>query len=251
MCNQKKHNFRIIVRSFQIQIKKILMTISTATLATKALIAMEMAFRTTKIIVHYWPTLISLTPTVSQISISLVIKWFQFFVIDDDVGDVCDPDIDGDGIRNENDNCRLVSNPDQEDENHDGIGDICQDIDLTGNFIDNCPNNTRVFRTDFRHYQAISLDPEGESQFEPKWVIYDKGSEIVQLINSDPGVVVGKDAYGGLDFEGSVFVDTDNDDDYIGFVFSFQSNQKFYTVMWKKANQTYREELPFKAVAGK
>ena len=28
-------------------------------------------------------------------------------------GDACDPDIDNDGILNENDNCALVANPDQ------------------------------------------------------------------------------------------------------------------------------------------
>lgn len=81
-------------------------------------------------------------------------------------------------------------------------------------------------------------------------MIYNKGSEILQLKNSNPGVVVGKNSFGSADFEGTIYVDTDNDDDYIGFVFGFQSDQKFYIVMWKKTNQTYREELPFKAIAG-
>jgi hypothetical protein len=35
------------------------------------------------------------------------------------------PDWDGDGIPNVSDNCALISNPDQADANHDGVGDAC------------------------------------------------------------------------------------------------------------------------------
>lgn len=60
---------------------------------------------------------------------------------------------------------------------------------------------------------------------------------------------LGYDAFGGVDFEGTFFVDTDSDDDYVGFVFSYQNNHKFYTVMWKKGQQTYWQATPFRAVA--
>lgn len=59
----------------------------------------------------------------------------------------------------------------------------------------------------------------------------------------------GYDSFGGVDFEGTFFVDTDIDDDYVGFVFSYQDNHKFYTVMWKKGTQTYWQATPFRAVA--
>ncbi len=101
------------------------------------------------------------------------------------------------------------------------------------------------FRIHFRTYQTVVLDPEGESQIDPNWVIYNKGAEIVQTMNSDPGLAVGKisDAsmsivqllalaiyafqlsiigfhrFGGVDFEGTFFVDTELDDDYVGFIF--------------------------------
>jgi hypothetical protein len=53
----------------------------------------------------------------------------------DGIGDVCDPDIDGDGILNANDNCIFVYNPLQEDLDSDNAGDSC----------DNCPD---VFNPD-------------------------------------------------------------------------------------------------------
>lgn len=95
------------------------------------------------------------------------------------------------------------------------IGDLCQDDydgDDVPNYLDNCPNNSKIFSTDFRFrhmeirhnyllklasyfcrtYQTVVLDPEGDSQIDPNWVIYNKGAEIVQTMNSDPGLAVGK-----------------------------------------------------------
>lgn len=187
-------------------------------------------------------------------------------------GDLCDSDIDNDGILNAADNCPLGYNPDQLDTNRNRkmgfrlssqnnifnsptdnrIGDACEDdydLDSVPNYLDNCPNNSQIFSTDFRTYQTVVLDPEGDSQIDPNWVIYNNGSEIVQTLNSDPGLAVGYDAFGGVDFEGTFFVDTEIDDDYVGFIFSYQNNRKFYAVMWKKNQQTYWHATPFRASA--
>jgi hypothetical protein len=43
-----------------------------------------------------------------------------------------DIDSDGDGIFDEDDNCPVDSNPDQEDEDQDGIGDACEEEDKNG-----------------------------------------------------------------------------------------------------------------------
>lgn len=51
----------------------------------------------------------------------------------DGVGDVCDEDIDGDGVLNASDNCPTIVNPNQEDSNNNGIGDAC-DTQTNNNF---------------------------------------------------------------------------------------------------------------------
>lgn len=43
----------------------------------------------------------------------------------DGQGDVCDDDIDGDGLLNADDNCPSTANADQEDLDENGIGDVC------------------------------------------------------------------------------------------------------------------------------
>lgn len=171
---------------------------------------------------------------------------------EDGLGDECDSDADDDTVPNEKDNCWLRKNTDQADSDGDGVGDICED-DADGDnimdYTDNCPNNSKIYATDFRTYQTVVLDPHGDSQIDPNWVIYNKGAEIVQTMNSDPGLAVGFHRFGGVDFEGTFFVDTEIDDDYVGFIFSYQDNNQFYTVMWKKNTQTYWQATPFRAVA--
>lgn len=47
----------------------------------------------------------------------------------DNIGDACDDDIDGDGVVNSKDNCSFVANANQADLDSDGIGDACDTID--------------------------------------------------------------------------------------------------------------------------
>jgi len=65
----------------------------------------------------------------------------------DGIGDVCDTDIDGDGVDNSIDNCRNDSNPSQNDEDLNGKGDAC-DLDIDGdgiiNSVDQKPFDTTL-----------------------------------------------------------------------------------------------------------
>lgn len=59
-------------------------------------------------------------------------------------------DTDSDGIPDIKDNCSAVTNPDQRDDNKNGIGDACEDFDRDGvqNIKDNCPNNPNKDQAD-------------------------------------------------------------------------------------------------------
>ena len=66
-----------------------------------------------------------------------------------------------------------------------GKGDVCED-DADGDGVwdreDVCPDNAQITLTDFRTYQTIVLDPEGDSQIDPNWVILNEVG-IYRLLN--------------------------------------------------------------------
>ena len=53
-------------------------------------------------------------------------------------------DTDGDGVPNADDNCDVVANPDQEDTNHAGRGDACDEDDDNDHVNDDVPDNCRT-----------------------------------------------------------------------------------------------------------
>ena len=60
----------------------------------------------------------------------------------DGLGDACDPDDDNDGVLDPDDNCPLTANPGQEDNDGDGQGDVCDPDDDNDGVLDpddNCP----------------------------------------------------------------------------------------------------------------
>lgn len=54
------------------------------------------------------------------------------------------------------------------------MGDACEedfDNDTVADPMDVCPESSEVTLTDFRAYQTVILDPEGDAQIDPNWVV--------------------------------------------------------------------------------
>src|SRR4051794_39636085 len=63
-------------------------------------------------------------------------------------GDACDVDDDGDGVKDELDDCRTVDNPNQADTDVDGEGDLCDDDDDDDRVPDTKDNCVKVVNPD-------------------------------------------------------------------------------------------------------
>lgn len=58
-----------------------------------------------------------------------------------------------------------------------GVGDACEgDCDKDGvpDVNDACPCNREVKKTDFRRSKQVALDPRGQAQVDPVWMVFDQ-----------------------------------------------------------------------------
>lgn len=71
------------------------------------------------------------------------------------------------------------------------MGNVCEkdfDNDTIIDTIDVCPENAEVTLTDFREYQTVVLDPEGDAQIDPNWVVLNQvrlGLKVLNLLTAD------------------------------------------------------------------
>ncbi|XP_065180857.1 cartilage oligomeric matrix protein-like isoform X1 [Sycon ciliatum] len=170
----------------------------------------------------------------------------------DNIGDACDSDIDGDGVLNNVDNCLLIANPAQVDINSNGRGDVCDtdfDGDGTIDCEDSCPQDANVGALNLCNLQQFNIDPLRREQTEAVWRSSPTCREVVQSLNADPSVVVSQQRFSSIIFEGGIYVASDpvnQDDDFVGIVFSFQSTNRFYILHWKRGEQPTFTDDPFR-----
>lgn len=67
----------------------------------------------------------------------------------------------------------------------DGIGNLCEndfDNDTFVDKYDDCPENAEITLTDFRAFQTVVLDPEGDAQIDPNWVVLNQVQFVLALV---------------------------------------------------------------------
>ena len=140
--------------------------------------------------------------------------------------------MDNDGVLDNNDNCPIVANSDQTDRNNNGVGDACEndcDGDSIPDELDACPCNAKTSKVDFRAIQPINLCSDCSNKNQPRWEFRDEGKEIHQAINSNAGIAIGDTSLAGVEFEGTIYIGKNWDNDWVGSIFSFQV-KKYYSL---------------------
>lgn len=159
----------------------------------------------------------------------------------DNIGDACDTDIDGDGLLNEADNCPFISNADQADTNGNTIGDVCEaDTDGDGkkDNEDLCPENPKIHVINMQPYISTNLDPSITNT--PSWLFTHSGREIRQTTTSTaPFMLVGSQRYYDVTYSGTFFSRDQDSVGYMAAVFAWQSNRKFYALLWLRDHKNY------------
>ncbi|XP_052268572.1 cartilage oligomeric matrix protein-like [Dreissena polymorpha] len=164
----------------------------------------------------------------------------------DGLGDLCDNDMDADGVVNGLDNCPYLSNANQTDVDGNGVGDICEE-DSDGDTVvdknDTCPNNPAMSVTSFKKHFIVDLDP-ADGLDAPNWEVKDNGAEVQQIrYTSKPTMLISEQSYGAIVYAGTWFTTESGLNEYLGAVFGYVSNRKFYAVLWKRNNYYYNNTL--------
>ena len=79
----------------------------------------------------------------------------------------------------------------------DGTGDVCEN-DFDGDGVvdaeDACPNNKEIKKANFNNYKTVKLSDNQASGSEKyaEWKVTSNGSEITQLVDNFPEMLIGK-----------------------------------------------------------
>ena len=80
------------------------------------------------------------------------------------------------------------------------MGDVCEedfDNDTVVDQLDVCPESAEVTLTDFRAYQTVTLDPEGDAQIDPNWVVLNQVWVLPPMFLGTVPLGAGGEAEGG------------------------------------------------------
>jgi len=89
---------------------------------------------------------------------------------------------------------------------------------------------------DLEKWTAVNFTHAG-GQGHAKWVLSEDKQSVTQRNNADPSLLVSERVLGKISIAGTWLVDTNADDDLIGFVFAYQNPGQFYVFDWKGVAQ--------------
>ena len=72
----------------------------------------------------------------------------------------------------------------------------------------------------------------------PVWIFTDGGKEIRQTTNSRPSLAYSEEVFGEVEYDGTFYINENGDNDWIGYIFSYQDNRNFYLFSASKWNIT-------------
>ena len=156
-------------------------------------------------------------------------------------GFLCGPDGDNDGWPDEDlgcsaetckkDNCPAVPNSIQDDEDNDGLGDVCDPSTVRNRF-------SRTQALSVCGWEEIDLGKNSydgnDGQPPPEFSCNSNTNEecgfnrieITQKINSAPFAAIAPTEFDSVEYSGTMFVASNNDNDYIGAIWSFKVDGK-------------------------
>jgi len=91
---------------------------------------------------------------------------------------------------------------------------------------------------DLSSWSALTLDYAG-GQLAGNWVLGSGNTEVTQTINADPSLFLNNINQTSYSMDGTWKVQTNSDDDYMGFVFGYQNSSNFYLFDWKQGDHGY------------
>ena len=72
----------------------------------------------------------------------------------------------------------------------------------------------------------------------PIWIFTDGGKEIHQATNSRPSLAYSEEVFGEVEYDGTFYINENQDNDWIGYIFSYQDSSNFYLFSASKWNST-------------
>lgn len=97
------------------------------------------------------------------------------------------------------------------------------------------------------HAQGIAVDLSGwqpiqyelNSQPDASWDLQPGNTAVLQSVNADAAILLSDFDAVGQEINGTWSVQTNSDDDFMGFVFGYQDRGHYYLFDWKKGSQSF------------